>query len=98
MHCILNGEIYPPVPVSLTCNCPWDYLWSIYDFFCQAGAPFGACKNIGTSNPGNTPSINSRGGIYSGTIELSGSVSRILSSDSAMVKLLYTLPIIVLLL
>lgn len=92
-----NGETYPPIPVSLVfvlgiiCD-------PFMNFFCQAGAPFGVCKNIGTSNPNHTPSINSRGGIYSGTIELSGSVSRILSSDSLVVKLLLTLSIIILLL
>lgn len=40
---------------------------------CKAGAPFGVCKHEETSNP--APSTNGRGGVYSGTIELSGSAS-----------------------
>ncbi|ONK70329.1 uncharacterized protein A4U43_C05F32610 [Asparagus officinalis] len=66
---------------------------------CQVGAPFGVCKNIGSSNSNPPPSINNRGGIISGTIELSGSASTTVhTSDPLLVKLLLTLTITALLL
>ncbi|KAJ6849788.1 PI-PLC X domain-containing protein [Iris pallida] len=59
---------------------------------CQVGAPFGACKNTGQSN--RTPSISKGGGIYSGTVELSGSPSRTYTTDPLVSKLLLALIVI----
>ncbi|XP_020103329.1 PI-PLC X domain-containing protein At5g67130 isoform X2 [Ananas comosus] len=60
---------------------------------CQAGAPMGVCKNTGASN--RTPAVN--GNIYSGYIQLSGSILKSYSGFRA-IKLFIMLQLLQLLL